>query len=59
MSSRMNKYYEEPENLMTRTTRNQDLYKDIKDVRIISSVCVLLNYLTSTQKRSIDTHCKM
>lgn len=29
MSSRMNKYYEEPENLMTRTTRNQDLYKDI------------------------------
>ena len=30
------------------------LYKDIKDVRIISSVCVLLNYLTSTQKRSID-----
>ncbi len=32
----------------------KDLYKDIKDVRIISSVCVLLNYLTSTQKRSID-----
>ena len=30
------------------------LYKDIKDFRIISSVCVLLNYLTSTQKRSID-----
>lgn len=29
MSSRMNKYYEEPENLMTRTTRNQELYKDI------------------------------
>lgn len=32
----------------------KDLYKDIKDVRIISSVCVLLNYLTNTQKRSID-----
>lgn len=32
----------------------KDLYKDIKDVRVISSVCVLLNYLTSTQKRSID-----
>lgn len=32
----------------------KDLYKDIRDVRIISSVCVLLNYLTSTQKRSID-----
>ena len=32
----------------------KDLYEDIKDVRIISSVCVLLNYLTSTQKRSID-----
>ena len=32
----------------------KDLDKDIKDVRIISSVCVLLNYLTSTQKRSID-----
>lgn len=32
----------------------KNLYKDIKDVRIISSVCVLLNYLTSTQKRSID-----
>ena len=32
----------------------KDLYKNIKDVRIISSVCVLLNYLTSTQKRSID-----
>ena len=32
----------------------KDLYKDIKDVGIISSVCVLLNYLTSTQKRSID-----
>lgn len=32
----------------------KDLYKDVKDVRIISSVCVLLNYLTSTQKRSID-----
>ena len=32
----------------------KDLYKDIKDVRIISSVCVLLNYLTSTQKISID-----
>ena len=32
----------------------KDVYKDIKDVRIISSVCVLLNYLTSTQKRSID-----
>lgn len=32
----------------------KDLYKDIKDVRIMSSVCVLLNYLTSTQKRSID-----
>ena len=32
----------------------KDLYKDIKDVRIISSVCVLLNYLTITQKRSID-----
>ena len=29
MSSRMNKYYEEPENLVTRTTRNQELYKDI------------------------------
>lgn len=29
MSSRMNKYYEEPENLVTRTTRNQNLYKDI------------------------------
>ena len=32
----------------------KDLYKDIKDVRIISSVCVLLNYLTNTQKRSIE-----
>ena len=32
----------------------KDLYKDIKDVRIISSVCVLLNYLTSTEKRCID-----
>lgn len=29
MGSRMNKYYEEPENLVTRTTRNQELYKDI------------------------------
>ena len=29
MSSRMNKYYEEPENIMSRTNKNQDLYKDI------------------------------
>lgn len=30
------------------------LYKDINDVRIISSVCVLLNYLVSGQKRSLE-----
>ena len=29
MSSRMSKYYEEPENLVTRTSRNEELYKDI------------------------------
>lgn len=29
MSSRMNKYYEETNNPMTRTSKNQDLYKDI------------------------------
>lgn len=29
MSSRMNKYYEENNNTMTRTSKNQDLYRDI------------------------------
>ena len=32
MSSRMNKYYEEPENLVTRTSRNQELYKDLFNI---------------------------
>ena len=30
------------------------IYENIKDVRIISSLCVLLNYLTDTQKRSLE-----
>ncbi len=30
------------------------LYEKISDVRIIASVCVLLNYLTNSQKRSLD-----
>ena len=30
------------------------LYNDISDVRIISSVCVLLNYLVKGQKRSLE-----
>lgn len=30
------------------------LYNDIDDVRLISSICVLLNYLTNGQKRSLD-----
>lgn len=30
------------------------LYNDIDDVRLISSICVLLNYLTNSQKRSLD-----
>ncbi len=30
------------------------LYEDIKDVRLISSICVLLNYLNDTQKRSLN-----
>lgn len=29
MSSRMSKYYEEPENLVTRSSRNESLYKEI------------------------------
>ena len=31
-----------------------NLYKDIDDERIISSVCVLLNYLVKGQKRSLE-----
>lgn len=30
------------------------LYENINDVRLISSICVLLNYLTNSQKRSLD-----
>lgn len=30
------------------------LYNDIDDVRLISSICVLLNYLINGQKRSLD-----
>ena len=30
------------------------LYKNINDVRLISSICVLLNYLTNSQKRSLE-----
>ena len=30
------------------------LYEEIKDVRVISSVTVLLNYLNNSQKRSLD-----
>lgn len=30
------------------------LYDNISDVRLISSICVLLNYLTESQKRSLD-----
>lgn len=30
------------------------LYSNIDDVRLISSICVLLNYLTNGQKRSLD-----
>ncbi len=30
------------------------LYKDVTDVRIISSVCVLINYLVNGQKRSLE-----
>ena len=30
------------------------LYEDVNDVRIISSLCVLLNYLINGQKRSLD-----
>ncbi len=30
------------------------LYKDIDDIRYISSICVLLNYLSNSQKRSLD-----
>lgn len=32
----------------------KSLYQNINDVRIITSVCVLLNYLTDSQKRSLD-----
>ena len=37
-------------------TENKDykhLYKEINDVRLISSICVLLNYLIDSQKRSL------
>lgn len=30
------------------------LYENINDVRLISSICILLNYLTNSQKRSLD-----
>ncbi len=30
------------------------IYENVEDVRIISAICVLLNYLTDTQKRSLD-----
>ena len=32
----------------------KNIYENVKDVRIISSLCVLLNYLTDTQKRSLE-----
>lgn len=32
----------------------KSLYQNINDVRIITSICVLLNYLTDSQKRSLD-----
>ena len=32
----------------------ESLYKDVKDVKLIASITVLLNYLVSTQKRSLD-----
>lgn len=32
----------------------KNIYENVKDVRIISSLCVLLNYLTNTQKRSLE-----
>ena len=32
----------------------KDIYKDITDVRYISSICVLLNYLNDGQKRSLS-----
>ena len=32
----------------------KSLYQNINDARIITSVCVLLNYLTDSQKRSLD-----
>ena len=32
----------------------KNLYSDINDVRIISSICTLLNYLDSTQKRNLS-----
>ncbi len=38
-------------------TENKDykhLYKEINDVRLISSICILLNYLIDSQKRSLD-----
>ena len=32
----------------------ESLYKDVKDVKLIASITVLLNYLVNTQKRSLD-----
>lgn len=42
------------ENIDEEISEYKNLYKNIEDVRIISSVCVLLNYLTNSQKRSLE-----
>ena len=42
------------ENDVKEINEYKHLYKNISDVRIICSVCVLLNYLSNSQKRSLD-----
>ena len=42
------------ENVEKEINEYKHLYSNITDVRLISSICVLLNYLTNSQKRSLQ-----